>query len=131
MYLYTVWRPILSTPCHCDNFLHLVDLFLDEISECFGKDAVLLILTPKTIGGKNVKDLFTEYVPRKSRFVEDIMFLVRDLALLHVQYIATASITVVSQVVSMDARTQLVIMLTWDIKCIHLNGSSYIDSLKF
>ena len=53
---------------HCDNFL--VDLLLDEISECFGKDAVLLTLTPKTIGGKNVKGLFTEYVPRKSRFVE-------------------------------------------------------------
>ena len=49
--------------------LLLVDLFLDEISECFGKDAILLILTPKTIGGKNVKGLFSEYVPRKSRFV--------------------------------------------------------------
>ena len=85
--LHTVWRPILTTPCHCDNFL--VDLFLDEISECFGKDAVLLTLTPKTIGGKNVKDLFTEYVPRKSRFVGVliiIMFLVHDLVLLHVQY---------------------------------------------
>ena len=68
----------------------LVDLFLDEISECFGKDAVLLTLTPKTIGGKNVKGLFTEYVPRKSRFVEVliiIMFLVHDLALHYtVQY---------------------------------------------
>ena len=62
----------------------LVDLFLDEISECFGKDAVLLTLTPKTIGGKNVKDLFTEYVPRKSRFVEVLIILVRDLELLHV-----------------------------------------------
>ena len=48
----------------------IVDLFLDEISECLGKDAVLLTLTPKTIGGKNVKGLFSEYVPRKSRFVE-------------------------------------------------------------
>jgi hypothetical protein len=48
----------------------LVDLFLDEISECFGKDAVLLTLTPKTIGGKNVKGLFSEYVPRKSRSVK-------------------------------------------------------------
>ena len=47
-----------------------VDLFLDEISECLGKDAVLLTLTPKTIGGKNVKGLFSEYIPRKSRFVE-------------------------------------------------------------
>ena len=59
--------------------IFLVDLLLDEISECFGKDAVLLTLTPKTIGGKNVKGLFAEYVPRKSRFVE--VFLVRDLAL--------------------------------------------------
>ena len=76
----------------------LVDLFLDEISECFGKDAVLLILTPKTIGGKNVKDLFTEYVPRKSRFVEVliiIMFLVHDLALrCTVQYSYNISVTV-------------------------------------
>ena len=64
----------------------LVDLFLDEISECFGKDAILLTLTPKTIGGKNVKDLFTEYVPRKSRFVEVLIIIdhvldIHDLAL--------------------------------------------------
>ena len=70
----------------------LVDLFLDEISECFGKDAVLLTLTPKTIGGKNVKDLFTEYVPRKSRFVKCYLSIfVRDLALL----CSTAIITIV------------------------------------
>ena len=70
----------------------LVDLFLDEISECFGKDAVLLTLTPKTIGGKNVKDLFTEFVPRKSRFVKCYLSIfVRDLALL----CSTAIITIV------------------------------------
>lgn len=86
MYLHSAWRPILTTPCHCDNFL--VDLFLDEISECFGKDAVLLTLTPKTIGEKNVKGLFTEYVPRESRFVEVLIinFLVRDLIGITVQY---------------------------------------------
>ena len=48
----------------------IVDLFLDEISECLAKDAVLLTLTPMTIGGKNVNSLFSEYVPRKSRFLE-------------------------------------------------------------
>ena len=103
MYLHSAWRPILTTPCHCDNFL--VDLFLDEISECFGKDAVLLTLTPKTIGEKNVKGLFTEYVPRKSRFVEVLIinFLVHDLALLC--SIAATSITIVSRVVPMDVRT--------------------------
>ena len=100
----------------------LVDLFLDEISECFGKDAVLLTLTPKTIGGKNVKGLFTEYVPRKSRFTEVLIikFLVLDLALRYtVQYYSySTSITLVSQEVPMDARTQLVIKSKSDIKCI-------------
>ena len=75
-----------------------------------------MTLTPKTIGGKNVKGLFTEYVPRKSRFVEVliiIMFLVHDLALRYtVQYSYTTSINVVSRVVSMDARTQLMTKFT-------------------
>ena len=62
----------------------VVDLFLDEISECLGKDAVLLTLTPKTIEGKNVNSLFSEYVPRKSRFVEVLIinFLLHGFAIL-------------------------------------------------
>ena len=45
----------------------IVDLFLDNIIECLGKDAILLTLTPVNIGGKNVEEQFSEYVPRKSR----------------------------------------------------------------
>ena len=77
-----------------------------------------MTLTPKTIGGKNVKDLFAEYVPRKSRFVEVLIIIVflmvHDLALRYtVQYSYTTSITVVSRVVPMDARTQLMTKFTW------------------
>ena len=82
-----------------------------------------MTLTPKTIGGKNVKDLFTEYVPRKSRFIEVliiIMFLVHDLKLCYaVQYSYTTSITVVSWVVPMDARTQLMIKSESDTYKVH------------
>ena len=57
----------------CTCILYTVDLFLDKISECLGKDAVLLTLKPMAINGKNVKHMFLEYVPRESRLVIDII----------------------------------------------------------
>ena len=50
-------------------YSYTVDLFLDLINQCLAKDAVLLTLTPQTIGGKDVTDQFVEYIPRKSRLV--------------------------------------------------------------
>ena len=48
-----------------------VHLFLESISGCLVKDAVLVCIHPMVIGGKPVKEKFLDYEPMKLRLANN------------------------------------------------------------
>ena len=50
----------------------LVHLFLESISGCLMKDAVLVFIHPLVIGGKPVEEKFLDYEPMKLRLVSTL-----------------------------------------------------------
>ena len=50
-----------------------VHLFLESISGCLVKDAILVCIHPLVIGGKPVEEKFLDYEPMKMRLVSDLL----------------------------------------------------------